>query len=385
MARSLNRRLFRIAAVALSVSLLGACSMFSAKDPRFEPAPLVDFEAGAAAQIRWSTSIGKGAGFGFIPAVSGDRVYAATPSGQLSQIDLQSGRVLWTKNVAKRLSAGVGADGSTVAVASQDGSVLAFDNTGNELWQVKASSEVNVPPAVGHGVVVVRSSDYRIQAFDVRSGELLWSLQRPGPALALKTNVKMEIVDGLVVAGMPNGRMMLIDAASGAVQWEGVVSQSRGATDLERINDVVGGPVIAGPLLCGSSYQGRVVCFDLSDGGVPVWQNDFSTTTGITTDGRLVFGSNQRDVVTAFALEEGTVVWSQDALRNRKLSGPAVIHNQVAVGDYQGYVHFLSRSDGRLLGRVGVGSGAIVSPLVSTPFGVLVQSGNGNLVLVDVN
>ncbi|AQS50960.1 outer membrane protein assembly factor BamB [Paenalcaligenes hominis] len=385
MARSLNRRLFRIAAVALSVSLLGACSMFSAKDPRFEPAPLVDFEAGAAAQIRWSTSIGKGAGFGFIPAVSGDRVYAATPSGQLSQIDLQSGRVLWTKNVAKRLSAGVGADGSTVAVASQDGSVLAFDNTGNELWQVKASSEVNVPPAVGHGVVVVRSSDYRIQAFDVRSGELLWSLQRPGPALALKTNVKMEIVDGLVIAGMPNGRMMLIDAASGAVQWEGVVSQSRGATDLERINDVVGGPVIVGPLLCGSSYQGRVVCFDLSDGGVPVWQNDFSTTTGIATDGRLVFGSNQRDVVTAFALEEGTVVWSQDALRNRKLSGPTVIHNQVAVGDYQGYVHFLSRSDGRLLGRVGVGSGAIVSPLVSTPFGVLVQSGNGNLVLVDVN
>ncbi|MEZ2721593.1 outer membrane protein assembly factor BamB [Paenalcaligenes hominis] len=385
MARFLNRRLFRIAAVAVSVSLLGACSMFSAKDPRFEPAPLVDFEAGAAAQIRWSTSIGKGSGFGFIPAVVGDRVYTATPSGQLSQIDLQSGQVLWSKNAAKHLSAGVGADGSTVAVASQDGSVLAFDSAGNSLWQVKASSEVNVPPAVGYGVVVVRSSDYRIQAFDVRSGELLWSLQRPGPALALKTNIKMEIVDGLVIAGMPNGRVMLIDAASGAVQWEGVVSQSRGATDLERINDVVGGPVVIGPLLCASSYQGRVVCFDLSEGGVPVWQTDFSTTTGITSDGRFVFGSNQRDVLTAFALEEGTVVWSQDALRNRKLSGPAVIHNQVAVGDYQGYVHFLSRSDGRLLGRVGVGSGAIVSPLVSTPFGVLVQSGNGNLVLVDVN
>lgn len=385
MARFLNRRLFRIAAVAVSVSLLGACSMFSAKDPRFEPAPLVDFEAGAAAQIRWSTSIGKGSGFGFIPAVVGDRVYTATPSGQLSQIDLQSGQVLWSKNAAKHLSAGVGADGSTVAVASQDGSVLAFDSAGNSLWQVKASSEVNVPPAVGYGVVVVRSSDYRIQAFDVRSGELLWSLQRPGPALALKTNIKMEVVDGLVIAGMPNGRVMLIDAASGAVQWEGVVSQSRGATDLERINDVVGGPVVIGPLLCASSYQGRVVCFDLSEGGVPVWQTDFSTTTGITSDGRFVFGSNQRDVLTAFALEEGTVVWSQDALRNRKLSGPAVIHNQVAVGDYQGYVHFLSRSDGRLLGRVGVGSGAIVSPLVSTPFGVLVQSGNGNLVLVDVN
>lgn len=385
MTNFLSCRLFRIGAAAVSLSLLGACSMFAAKDVRFEPAPLVDYQAGVATQVKWSASVGKGAGFGFIPAVVGDRVYAATPSGQLSQIDLQTGQILWSKSAAKRLSAGVGADFSVVAVAAQDGTILAFDTAGNELWTAKASSEVNVPPAVGAGVVVVRSSDYRIQAFNARNGELLWSLQRPGPALALKTNIKMEIIDGLVVAGLPNGRLMLVDAESGAVQWEGVVSQSRGATDLERINDVVGGPVAVGPLLCGSSYQGRIVCFDLSQGGVPVWQNEYSTTTGIATDGRFVFGANQRDVVTAFGLGDGTVIWSQDALLNRKLSGPAVINDQVAVGDYQGYVHFLSRSDGRLLGRVSVGSGAIMSPLVSTPFGVLAQSGNGNLVLVGVN
>lgn len=107
---------------------------------------------------------------------------------------------------------------------------------------------------------MVRSSDYRIQAFNARNGEPLWSIQRPGPALALKTNIKMEVFDGMVIAGLPNGRLMIIDARTGAVQWEGVVSQSKGATDLERINDVVGGPVAAGPLLCGSSYQGRIVC-----------------------------------------------------------------------------------------------------------------------------
>lgn len=385
MTKYLNRRVLGIAATALSLSLLGACSMFSSKDPRFEPAPLAEYDAGVATQVRWSTSVGRGSGFGFIPAVVSDRVYAATPSGQLSQLDLETGRVLWTKNVAKELSAGVGANSALVAVAAPDGSVIALDASGNELWRAQASSEVNVPPAVGAGVVVVRSSDYRIQAFDARNGELLWSIQRPGPALALKTNIKMEIVDGLVIAGLPNGRLMLIDAATGAVQWEGVVSQSRGSTDLERINDVVGGPVALGPLLCGSSYQGRVVCFDMMQGGVPLWQNDYSTITGIASDGQFVFGSNQRDVVTAFDLGSGAVIWSQDGLRNRKLSGPAVINDQVAVGDYQGYVHFLSRSTGRLQGRVNVGSGAILSPLVSTRYGVLAQSGNGNLVLVGVN
>lgn len=381
----LTSRSAKMAAVALSVVTLSACSMFSSKDPRFEPAPLAQYEAGVAANVRWSVSIGKGSGFGFIPARVANHVYAATPSGRLVQVDLSTGRVNWSVTAAKSLSAGVGANEHLVAVASSDGSVLAYDTAGKQLWVAQASSEVNVPPAVGNGVVVVRSSDYRIQAFDARNGDLIWSLQRPGPALALKTNIKMEMFEDMVIVGMPNGRLMIIDSLSGAVQWEGVVSQSRGATDLERINDVVGAPIAAGPLLCGSSYQGRIVCFDVSQGGFPVWQADYSTTTGITTDGQMVFGSNQRDVVTAFALQDGTVVWTQDQLRNRKLSAPTAINNEIAVGDYQGYIHFLSRSDGRLLGRVSVGSGAVVSPLVSTEYGVLVQSGNGSLVLVGVN
>lgn len=385
MLRLLTLRSAKLAVTTLCVITLSACSMFSSKDPRFEPAPLAEYEAGVAANVRWSVSVGKGSGFGFIPARVANNVYAATPSGRLVQVDLATGQLGWSVTAAKSLSAGVGADEHLVAVASSDGSVLAYDTAGQQLWVAQASSEVNVPPAVGNGVVVVRSSDYRIQAFDARNGELLWSLQRPGPALALKTNIKMEMFEDMVIAGMPNGRLMIIDALTGAVQWEGVVSQSRGATDLERINDVVGAPVAAGPLLCGSSYQGRIVCFDVSQGGFPVWQVDYSTTTGIATDGQMVFGANQRDVLTAFSLQDGTVVWTQDQLRNRKLSGPTAINNEIAVGDFQGYIHFLSRSDGRLLGRVSVGSGAVVSPLVSTEYGVLAQSGNGSLVLVGVN
>lgn len=385
MALLLNKQSLKLAVAAFSLAALSACSLFADKNPRFEPEPLAEYEAQTNAKVRWSTSIGKGSGFAFIPAVAGESAYAATPSGQLSKINLQTGQVSWSKTVAKRLSAGVGTDGNVIAVASPDGSLIAYDNAGNKLWEAQASSEINVPPAVSDGIVVVRSSDYRIQAFDARNGEIIWSLQRPGPALALKTNIKMEIFDGMVIAGMPNGRLMIIDGQTGAVQWEGIVSQSRGATDLERINDVVGAPVAAGPLLCGSSYQGRIVCFDVSQGGFPVWAQDYSTTTGITTDGQLLFGSNQRDVVTAFSLSDGATIWSQEGLRNRKLSGPAAISNQLAVGDYEGYIHFLSRSDGRLLGRVRIGSGAVVSPLVATQYGVLAQSGNGNLVLVDIN
>src|SRR5690606_34133728 len=251
--------------------------------------------------------------------------------------------------------------------------------------RTRASSAVNMPPTVGDGVVVVRTTDYRIQAFDAATGEPRWSVQRPGPALALQTNMRMVSLQGLVISGLPNGRLMAIDAASGNVQWEGTVSTSYGATDLERINDVVGTPQVQGPLLCGVTYQGRIVCFDITQGGMPVWEQPFSSNTGMTTDPQQAYAATRRDTVYAFNLSNGTEVWKQNALANRQLSGPAVVPQAVAFGDLEGYVHFLSRDDGRLLGRIQLGDDPILSPLQASARGIVVQTGQGNLVLLGIN
>jgi len=382
---SVTRRQARNVLLALSVAALSGCSMFSSPDPRFTPTPLTEYAAGISAQVAWSTSIGSGGGPGFAPQVVGDSVYAATPSGSVAKVDLATGAIQWRAEAGRGLSAGAGSDGRVTAVAATGGAVIAFDDQGKELWRAKASSEVNIPPAVGGGVVAVRSSDYRIQAFDEQTGEPLWNVQRPGPALALKTNMRMIIVEGLLLSGLPNGKFIAIDAHSGAVQWEGTVSVSQGATDLERISDVVGAPQVQGPLLCGVAYQGRMACFDVSQGGRMLWDKRFSSTTGMTMDNQLAYAADQRSSVHALALADGHEVWKQDALRNRALSGPAVVPQAVAFGDLEGYVHFLSRSSGDLLGRVQVGGGAIVSPLTATTRGVLAQTGSGSLVLVGVN
>lgn len=382
---TVTRRGLRNAVLALSMLALAGCSMFSNKNPRYDPVPLTEYAAGVSANVAWSVSIGSGGSFGFVPVLVGDSVYAAAPNGAVSKVDLASGRIQWRGDAKTDLTAGVGSDGGTTAVAAADGTVVAFDDSGIEKWRAKATSAVNIPPAVGAGVVVVRSSDYRIQAFDAATGEPRWNIQRPGPALALKTNMQMIIIDGLLISGLPNGRMMAINASNGSVQWEGTVSVSQGATDLERISDVVGTPQIQGPLLCGVTYQGRAVCFDVSQGGRPVWEQNFSSNTGMATDIQQAYVADQRDVVHAFALADGHEVWKQDGLRNRRLSSPAVVPQAVAFGDFEGYVHFLSRTDGKLLGRVKVGGDAITSPLLATNRGVLVQTGNGNLVLVGVN
>lgn len=379
-----TRRVIRNIIMALGLLSLSACSMFSSKDPRYAPAELTQYEAQVAANLRWNASIGKGSDYGFAPDVVGEAVYAAGTNA-VAKVDLLSGRVLWRASPNVALTAGVGSDGNTTAVVAGDGNVIAYDDSGKEKWRARASSAVFVPPVVHSGVVVVRSTDYRIQAFDAQTGEYLWDVQRPGPALALKSSMQMLAADGLIISGLPNGRLIAIDARNGVMQWEAPVSVSRGATDLERINDVVGAPQVAGPLLCGVTYQGRMTCFDISQGGRPIWDISFSSHSGMTTDGRYAYAVDQRDLVHAIDLANGETVWTQRDLRNRRLATPAVLPAAVAVADQDGYVHFLSRANGDLIGRLSVGGGAVLSPLVGTQAGVLVQTGNGNLVLVDVN
>ncbi|WP_322995323.1 outer membrane protein assembly factor BamB [Castellaniella sp.] len=378
-------RLFRAAVLGLAVAGLAGCGLFSTTDARFDPAELTEYAPALAASTRWSTAIGSGGDYGFSPQLVGDAVYAATPSGAVAAVDLNSGAIRWRVASDQPLQAGVGSNGNTTAVVTQAGVVVAYDAQGQERWRAQAASAVNIPPAVGNGVVVVRTTDYRIQAFDEASGKLRWSVQRPGPALALRTSIRMVMVPNILVAGMPNGRLLVIDTASGAVRWEGTVSASRGASDLERITDVVGEPLALGPLLCGTSYQGRTTCFDISQGGRPIWAQDVSSATGLGSDGQNIYLADLRDTVHALALQDGQEYWKQPALLNRRLTAPAFAGKTVAFGDYEGYLHFLSRADGRLLGRIQLGGGAIQSAPLSTARGIVVQTGAGNLILVGVS
>lgn len=377
-------RLFRAAVLSLMAAGLTGCGLFTSTDARFDPAPLTDYTPTQSVVTRWTASIGSGGDYGFEPQLVGDTVYAATPSGAVAAVNLSSGVLRWRAGT-EALQAGVGSDGRTTAVVTRQGMVVAYDAQGQEIWRSQAASAVNVPPSVGNGIVAVRTTDYRIQAFDESTGKLRWNVQRPGPALALRTSIRMTMVPDLLIAGMPNGRLMAIDTASGAVRWEGSVSASRGASDLERISDVVGAPVMVGPLLCGVSYQGRTSCFDISQGGRAVWAHDVASATGMTTDGQRLYVTDMRDVVRALDLRDGREQWQQPALLNRRLSAPALAGRAIAVGDYQGYLHFLSRADGSLMARVQVGGGPITAALLAVPQGVVVQTGSGNLMLVSVS
>lgn len=377
-------RLFRMAVLGLAGASLAGCGLFTQKDARFDPAPLTQYSPSLTVAPVWTASLGSGGGYGFAPQVVGDTVYAAAPSGAVSALDLATGAVRW-QVATPPLASGVGSDGQMTAVVTQEGVVLALDAHGKQLWHAQADSAVNLPPVVGQGIVAVRTTDYRVQAFDVATGKLKWSVQRPGPALALRTSIRMVMEPQLLIVGMPNGRLMAIDVASGAVRWDSTVSSARrGASDLERISDIVGAPQKIGSTLCAVEYQGHTTCFDTAQGGRALWSQSVASSTGMTTDGQNLYLADERSVVHALSVKDGHSLWQQSALLNRQLSTPAVAGPAVALGDFEGYIHFLSRTNGALMARLQLGSDPILSSPVATPRGVLVQTSEGKLILVGI-
>ena len=347
----------RLACIAAVIVLMAGCSTLSSLnpfghkvDPKNAPAELVDFKPAAQIRTVWSASVGSAEQFAFSPAIASDSIFAAAADGTLVKLDSANGRQQWRRNVGMRLTAGVGSDGITVAVAGEKGMLIAYDADGKERWKTQTSSEILSVPAVGQGLVVIRSVDNRIAAYDAETGARRWFLQRTTPPLTLRTAPGIVIAGPTAYVAMPGGRLLALALSNGGPRWEVPVGDPRGTTELERISDVSGVPSLAGRDICAVAYQGRIGCFDAVT-GAPRWGKEFSSDVGLGIDERYVYAADDHGNVQAFLRDTGAGAWKNDKLMNRRLSAPAAIGRTVAVGDLQGYVHFLSREDGVLVAR----------------------------------
>lgn len=365
--------------------LAGCASLnpFAEKDKSVEPAELVELKASMAVRTAWTLDIGRANDSVFTPAVVDNTLVVAGGEGDIARVEVATGRVLWRVNAGTALSAGVGTDGRVVAVGGTKGAVLAFDIDGKLLWKAQASSEVLSAPAVAHGIVVVRSLDNRIVGFDAKTGEQKWTVQRPTPALTLRLAPGMVMSGSDVLVAQPGGKLLSMLVATGAPKWEIAVGEARGATELERVTDMGGAPALAGGDVCAVSYQGRVGCYDLASASAR-WTKDFSSKVGVAADERFVFAVDEKGAVTAFDRQGGASAWRNDKLANREPSTPVSYGRAVAVGDLDGYVHFLSREDGSFLARAATDGSAIVSPPVIAGDKLVFQTQKGTVAAIAV-
>ena len=353
--------LFALAGCASVTEKLNPFNWFSSASGN-KPAALRDIKSTLTLTQVWRASIGSADQFAFSPALADDTLYAAGGNGDLAAFDALTGTQKWRVKASKDgLSAGVGALGDTVAVATVKGDILAFDAKGREKWKTQASSEVLAPPLVTPEAVFVRSNDNRVYAFAAADGKRIWVYQRTAPALVLRNFGGFSASGDTVYAGFPGGKLAAINITNGTVRWEATVALPKGATELERIADITSSPVVSTRDVCAVAFQGRVACFDVSN-GQPLWNREVSSFMGMTFDARYVFVSDEKSSMIALSRSTGSSLWKQDQLAYRSLSAPVSLSRAVIVGDYQGVLHALSREEGNLIGRVQTDGSAITAP-----------------------
>jgi outer membrane protein assembly factor BamB len=221
-------------------------------------------------------------------------------------------------------------------------------------------NEVIAAPAVGQGLVLVRSNDGRVTAFDAASGERRWFWTSEMPALTVRGNGEVVLAPNLAFVGTDGGELVALALQDGRELWRLPVAQQEGRNELERMADVDGGVLIDGTTLYATSYKGRTLAVD-GPSGQPIWSAEQGGAGRVGNGASQVVVSDAKGTVWALDKATGGAMWQQDALARRDLSGVAVQGEHAVVGDFDGYLHWISLADGSIAARDKVGGAAIRS------------------------
>lgn len=334
-----------------------------------EPNELVDFEPTLKVETLWETDVGSGADgqrIKLVPRVDGGRVYAANADGTVIALDSLNGNRLWSVETELPVSGGPGSGEGLVLLGTSDGELVALNQDNGEIvWKTQLSSEILSVPAADVGVVVAHTIDGKLYGLDATTGKQLWLYSRKVPVLTLRGAGSPVISGSTVFAGFAGGKLVALDLAKGFVQWDVSVTAPSGRSELERMVDIDGDPFIENGVVYVVTYQGEVAAVSEYTGTM-LWRKKLSSYSGLAADWRHIYISDDTGNVWGINPENGAAMWKQSKLLNRRLSAPAVLDGYLVVGDYNGYLHWLSHDDGRMVARSRVGSDIIrAAPVVS--------------------
>lgn len=254
---------------------------------------------------------------------------------------------------------------------TDDGALLAFNLETREVeWRYRTSGVVRTAPVIGEGVVHFANSRDEIFAVDVHSGEWVWQYAgefqkdftvygRAGLAYAPPEDATSGEA-GAIYTGFGDGKVIALDANSGAVRWLEPLAPVEGN---ELFVDVDTTPVVVrdrGELIVANQASG-VFALALDD-GARRWNTEIRAVGSLSpAPGGLYIAASSLEGLFAVELD-GRIRWNQQ-LDPGSLAPPLVVGNTVfAAHSDQGFLAYSVR-DGELLARFETGSGSNAQPV----------------------
>jgi outer membrane protein assembly factor BamB len=324
-----------------------------------EPKKLENFIDNLSIDVNWKISFNGDNSLGnFIPSYSGNSIFFADTSGNISSIDSYTGEVNWEIETAL-LASGISSGFGILVVGDVDGNVIARDqNNGSLLWTTNVKGEVLSATAIDTKLVIVKTGSGELIALDRNSGEIKWSYRSKLPTLTIRGSSSPVIVENQVYASFDNGRLGVFELDTGFPIWDGAISYMSGTSELENLVDSDSSPLIDGGFIYSSNYQGNLNIFDTAQKR-SVWQYESSSFyTPLLIKGLLVTVEDNSNI-RSFSLKNLNESWVSEEYLNRGLSNLISQNSYIVVGDFEGYIHIIDPLNGKTVGREKISRNAI--------------------------
>lgn len=306
------------------------------------------------------------------------KLFVADKKGQIMAIDSQSGKVVWKVKTDYSFSAGPSVSGNQIFIGTLDAQLVSLNKqNGTLLWTAKVPSEVLSSPKGNQDLVLVHTIDGKLSAYEAKTGQKKWVHERQAPSLTLRAHSTPALVNDLALIGFANGQLVALNKKNGVLEWEQEVTQSKGRTELHRMVDISSDVLIDDDLVYVVTYQGNVSAYQINS-GTKVWQKNVSAYQNMTTDDQALYITDKDYALWALDKKTGLTLWKQEALKGRKITGPAVNQAHVFVADPGGVVHWVNKHNGVLQGNLALGGGFYFPPITGSKM-TMVQSKDGTL------
>ena len=317
-----------------------------------EPRELEDFNERFEFTENWEKKFkGENNLNNFIPAFSGGSLFFVDQEGNVSNMDIESGEVLWETELKTIISAGIVAGFGKLFLSDDQGNLISLDQEdGSILWKSFAGGEVLANVDVDAGLVIVKTASGFLNAFNIETGSEEWSYRSVAPNLTVRGSSSPVINDDIVYATFDNGRIGAFNLKTGLPIWDGAISFTEGVSELDNLIDADSSPVFEGNRIYTVNFQGNLSVFDAAQRRM-VWESQESSfyepfiLRGVLG---IISADSKISTYSSRTFEDS---WKLDEYVLRELSNPETFKGYILVGDLEGYIHAIDPLTGITVAR----------------------------------
>ncbi len=331
-----SRRLHAGVAAAIVAVLLTGCAAVASGNGR---------RAGSGRSATWTAP----ADWPFSLTVDADDAVVTVSRNRVVALATARGRERWHADVAHVTRYEPALDAHTVLVSADDRFVALERGTGAPRWEAPVGERAGGAALTRVGfepIALVTTERGLLAALDGEHGRPRWSVQLPGDISAAPA-----VDAGAGVAAVrwhaDEGRMVVLDLATGAQRWEAVTEPGTTAPVIHR------GQVVLGE--GNGNFEARVVARDLLTGA-----ERWSVPAPASFESGVVPGAHGDDIavsdhfgnVTLVDATSGTARW-QTSIHEPILDTRMLLSaHAVVLATYGGKIVILDRGSGRIVRRV---------------------------------